>query len=90
MLTYAVWTLRRCDTMPRTPMHEKWPRREPSPDILSLTQPGRLALRRAQKVVETMVTDLGCGPPPKLPTRAVAGAWLALRAEAGALHLGAP
>ena len=34
-----------------------------------------------------MVTDLGCGPPPKFPTRAVAGAWLALRAEAGALQV---
>ena len=42
--------------------------------------------RRAQKVVETMVTDLGCAPPPKFPTRAVAGAWLALRAEAAALQ----
>ena len=43
-------------------------------------------LRRAQKVVETMVTDLGCALPPKFPTRAVAGAWLALRAEAGTLQ----
>ena len=33
-----------------------------------------------------MVTDLGCAPPPKFPTRAVAGAWLALRAEAAALQ----
>jgi len=44
------------------------------------------ARRRSQKVVETMVTDLGCAPPPKFPTRAVAGAWLALRAEAAALQ----
>ena len=47
---------------------------------------GRCTRCRAQKVVETMVTDLGCAPPPKFPTRAVAGAWLALRAEAAALQ----
>ena len=32
------------------------------------------------------MTDLGCALPPKFPTRAVAGAWLALRAEAAALQ----
>ena len=36
---------------------------------------------RAQKAVEMTLAELGIHGPPKNPTRAICGAWLALRAE---------
>ncbi|KAK9805209.1 hypothetical protein WJX72_006091 [[Myrmecia] bisecta] len=41
---------------------------------------------RAQKSVDTALTELGIPGPPTVPTRAVCGAWLALRAEVIAMQ----
>lgn len=41
---------------------------------------------RPQKIVETMITDMGCAALPRVATRAVCGAWLAVRVEAAALQ----
>ena len=52
-------------------------------------RPGALtlaALCRPQKIVETMIMDMGCAALPRMATRAVCGAWLGLRAEAAALQ----
>lgn len=43
-------------------------------------------LCRPQKVVETIILDMGCAPLVRMPTRAICGAWLALRAEAASLQ----
>jgi hypothetical protein len=43
-------------------------------------------LRRGQKLVEQMLTELGLTNSPEMPTRATCGAWLALRLEIIALQ----
>ena len=42
--------------------------------------------RRGQKLVETLLAEVGCAASPEVPTRATCGAWLALRQEVIALQ----
>ena len=51
-----------------------------------LLRGGSLFRSRHQKAVEALLTEAGLMEPPRMPTRAICGAWLAARAGAEPPH----